>query len=180
MKILVGWDDPQEAALLELYLSAGEHEAKAFLDADELKAQVREGGWDVIFLAMTFPKTAEDGYAVFAELQDEPTPLPVVLGCRATEMMGLVKFLTHGLRFYLIRDDRGDFVFLALLSLESAVTAVAPTGPRNWRPGCAKRWTAFAGSKSRSSRKASVCRRATASRPVTSRPRSPSSATTQW
>jgi serine phosphatase RsbU (regulator of sigma subunit) len=124
MKILVGWDDPQEAALLELYLSAGEHEAKAFLDADELKAKVREGGWDVIFLAMTFPKTAEEGYAVFAELQDEPRPLPVVLGCRSTEMMGLVKFLTHGLRFYLIRDERGDFVFLALSCLESAVTAI--------------------------------------------------------
>jgi phosphoserine phosphatase RsbU/P len=124
MKILVGWDDPQEAALLELYLSAGEHEAKAFLDADELKAQVREGGWDVIFLAMTFPKTAEQGYTVFAELQDEPTPMPVVLGCRTTEMMSLVKYLTHGLRFYLIRDERGDFVFLALSSLESAVAAV--------------------------------------------------------
>jgi phosphoserine phosphatase RsbU/P len=124
MKILVGWDDPQEAALLELYLSAGEHEAKAFLDPDELKAKVREGGWDVMFLAMTFPKTAEEGYAVFAELQDEPRPLPTVLGCRSTEMMGLVKYLTHGLRFYLIRDERGDFVFLALSSLESAVTAV--------------------------------------------------------
>ena len=124
MKILVGWDDPQEAALLELYLSAGEHEAKVFMDADELKAQAREGGWDVMFLAMTFPKTAEEGYAVFAELHDEPTPLPTVLGCRSTEMMGLVKFLTHGLRFYLIRDERGDFVFLALSSLESAVAAV--------------------------------------------------------
>ena len=45
MKILVGWDDPQEAALLELYLSAGEHEAKVFMDANELKAQgVRAAG----------------------------------------------------------------------------------------------------------------------------------------
>ena len=31
---LVGWDDPQEAALLELYLSAGEREAKAILDPE--------------------------------------------------------------------------------------------------------------------------------------------------
>ena len=70
-----------------------------------MKAKVREGGWDVIFLAMTFPKTAEAGYAVFAELQEKPTPLPVVLGYRPTEMMGLVKFLTHGLRCSLIRDS---------------------------------------------------------------------------
>jgi phosphoserine phosphatase RsbU/P len=124
MKILVGWDDPQEAALLELYLAAGDNELKVCLTADELKARSREGGWDVMFLAMTFPKTAEEGYAVFAELHDDPNPLPTVLACRSTEMMGLVKFLTHGLRFYLIRDERGDFVFLANSSLESAVAAV--------------------------------------------------------
>ena len=124
MKILVGWDDPQEAALLELYLSAGDPEAKVCLEAEVLKSRCRQGGWDVIFLAMTFPKTAEEGYAVFAELQEEPNPLPTVLGCRSTEMMGLVKFLTHGLRFYVIRDERGAFVFLAMSSLEAAVKAV--------------------------------------------------------
>jgi len=73
---------------------------------------------------MTFPHTAEEGYAVFTELQAEANPLPTVLGCRAAEMIGLVKFLTHGLRFYLIRDERADFLFLALSSLESAVAAV--------------------------------------------------------
>ena len=124
MKILVGWDDPQEAQLLELYLSAGDNEARVCLTVDELKEQVRKGGWEVMFQAMTFGGGAEAGYAVFAELQGEPNPLPVVLGCRSTEMIGLVKFLTHGLRFYLIRDDRGDFMFLALSSMESAVAAV--------------------------------------------------------
>ena len=124
MKILVGWDDPQEAQLLELYLSAGDNEVKVCLDADELKSRVRAGGWEVLFLAMTFPRNADEGYAVFAELQEEPNPLPVVLGCRSTEMIGLVKFLTHGLRFYLIRDERGDFMFLALSCLDSAVAAV--------------------------------------------------------
>ena len=90
MKILVGWDDPQEAQLMELYLSAGDSQAKVCLSADELKARAREGGWDVMFLAMTFPRTADEGYAVFAELEEDPNPLPVVLGCRSTEMMGLV------------------------------------------------------------------------------------------
>ncbi len=124
MKILVGWDDPQQAQLLELYLSAGDNEVKVCLEADELKSRVRAGGWEVLFLAMTFPCNADEGYAVFAELQEEPNPLPVVLGCRSTEMIGLVKFLTHGLRFYLIRDERGDFMFLALSCLDSAVAAV--------------------------------------------------------
>ena len=124
MKILVGWDDPQEAQLLELYLSAGDNEARVCLDADALKARAREGGWEVVFLAMTFPRTAEEGYAVFAELQADPNPLPIVLGCRAADTIGLVKFLTHGLRFYLIRDERGDYMFLALSCLESAIAAV--------------------------------------------------------
>ena len=73
---------------------------------------------------MTFPSTAEEGYALFAELQEDANPLPTVLGCRATEMIGLVKFLTHGLRFYLIRDERGDYLFLVLSSLDSAIAAV--------------------------------------------------------
>ena len=37
MKILVGWDDPQEAQLLELYLSAGENEVRVCRTADELR-----------------------------------------------------------------------------------------------------------------------------------------------
>ena len=81
--------------------------------------------------------------------------MPTVLGCRSTEMMGLVKFLTHGLRFYLIRDDRGDFVFLSLSSLESAVAAVRADRARELARGCARRWTASAACRSRSSRRAS-------------------------
>ena len=96
MKILVGWDDPQQAQLLELYLSAGDNEVKVCLEADELKSRVRAGGWEVLFLAMTFPCNADKGYAVFAELQ-ETEPAAGRAGGRSTEMIGLVKFLTHGL-----------------------------------------------------------------------------------
>jgi serine phosphatase RsbU (regulator of sigma subunit) len=38
-------------------------------------------------------------------------------------MLGLARFMTNGLKSYLIRDDNGDFIFLALASLEAAVAA---------------------------------------------------------
>jgi serine phosphatase RsbU (regulator of sigma subunit) len=45
------------------------------------------------------------------------------MACRTTEMLNLPRFLMHGLRFYIVRDGGGDFVFLVLSSLESAVAA---------------------------------------------------------
>ena len=48
---------------------------------------------------------------------------PVVLACRPEELVRLPRFLNHGLRFHLPRDDQADFVFLALSSLESALGA---------------------------------------------------------
>ena len=52
------------------------------------------------------------GFAVRADL-------PVVAGCRQTEMLSLPRFLIRGLRFYVVRDDKGEYVFLVLASLES-------------------------------------------------------------
>src|SRR5262249_25844605 len=74
-------------------------------------------------MSQTFP-TTDVGYAVFTELQTQLPDTPVVLACRLTEMIGLPRFLTHGLRSYVIRDERGDFIFLILSSLESTVEAV--------------------------------------------------------
>src|SRR6266542_3348142 len=95
MRILVAWDSSDQADLMSLILAEG-NEIKICLTADDLVAQSVQGKWDVVLLAMTFPKDPEDGYR---------------------------RFMTHGLRFYLVRDDNGDFIFLTLTSLESAVAA---------------------------------------------------------
>lgn len=123
MRILLAWDNAEEAELLTLYLSTGDNQATVCLAPAEVRARLHEAPWDAVLLAQTFP-AADDAYALFAELQKELPGVPVLLGCRPSEMIGLPRFLTHGLRFYLIRDDRGDFVFLVLSSLESAVAAV--------------------------------------------------------
>ena len=123
MRILVAWDDADQADLISLYLGTEENEIKVCLASQEFTEQLVQGRWDVALIALTFPKTPEDGFATFQKLQEKLPGLPVVLGCRQTEMLNLPRFMTHGLRFYMIRDDNGDFIFLALTSLESAVGA---------------------------------------------------------
>jgi phosphoserine phosphatase RsbU/P len=123
LKILIAWDDANEAGLLSLYLSADSSEAAVALTADDLLAHARQGAWDVVLLSLTFPTTAEEGFALFQQLQRLLLGVPVVVALRQTEMFTLARFLAHGLRFYLVRDSGGDFVFLALSCLESAVSA---------------------------------------------------------
>ena len=123
MRTLIAWDEAGEADLLALYLAAGENEAAVALSEEDLRAQAEKGPWDVVLLALTFPKTAEEGYACFLRLLQQLPGIPVVMAVRQTEMFSLARFLSHGLRFYLVRDAGGDFVFLALSCLESAVGA---------------------------------------------------------
>lgn len=124
MRILVAWDNPTEAELLSLFLATGENEAFIGLNREEVEARAAEGAWDVLLLAATFPQSADDGYAFFEKMLRDYPEVPVVLACRQSEMLHLPRFLTHGLRFYLVRDERGDFVFLVLSSLESSLAAV--------------------------------------------------------
>ena len=124
MRILVAWDNPTEAELLSLFLATGENEAFIGTTAAEVEAHAADGTWDVLFLAVTFPTTANESFAFFERVQQSLPDMPIVLACRQTEMLHLPRFLTRGLRFYLVRDERGDFVFLVLSSLESAVAAL--------------------------------------------------------
>ncbi|MBM3993545.1 MAG: regulator [Planctomycetes bacterium] len=123
MRILVAWDDPDQADLLGLYLGNEANEIKVCLTAQEFVAQNGPGRWDVVLMSLTFPKTADDGFNYF-QLQQEMMPgVPVVMACRQSEMLSLPRFMTKGLRFYIVRDDNGDFIFLVMSTLESAVQA---------------------------------------------------------
>ncbi len=124
MRILVAWDNPTEAELLSLFLATGDNEAFIGLTAAEVEPRALDGTWDVLLLAVTFPTTADESFAFFERMQQNHPQTPIVLACRQAEMLHLPRFLTRGLRFYIIRDERGDFVFLVLSSLESALAAV--------------------------------------------------------
>ena len=123
MRILIAWDDPKEAELLGLYLSTGEDHACVCASTEEALRHARDGSWEAVLLSLTFPKTAGEGFALFSEVQLLLPGIPVVVGCRPNEMIELARFLTHGLRFYINRDDRGDFIFLVLSCVASAVAA---------------------------------------------------------
>ena len=123
MRVLVAWDDSDQADLLSLYLGNEASEVKICLTDDEFNAENGPGKWDVVLMALTFPKTAEEGFLHFQQQQEMMPGVPIVVACRQTEMLSLPRFMTKGLRFYIVRDDNGDFVFLVMSSLDSAVTA---------------------------------------------------------
>lgn len=124
MKILVAWDDANEADLLALYLSGGgENEVVLATSADDLLHQARELVWDMVFFSLTYPHTIDQGFSLFSALQDSRLGITVVGACRPMEMINLPRFLIKGLRFYMYRDPQGDWMFLVLATLESALAA---------------------------------------------------------
>ncbi len=124
MRILVAWDDPAEADLLNLYLSGGgDNEVVLAGTVEELAARAAEPNWDVVFLSLSYPQNIEQGFGQFTALQQALPGVPLVVACRPSEMINLPRFLVRGLRFYVFRDAQGDFIFLVLSTLESAVQA---------------------------------------------------------
>jgi serine phosphatase RsbU (regulator of sigma subunit)/CheY-like chemotaxis protein len=123
MKILIVWDAPEEAALLELYLGAGDNTAAYVSTPEEAMTRAGAESWNAVLLAMTMP-TPEAGFLLYGRLQQQMPAVPIVLACRPNEMLQLPRFLLNGLRFYLFRDTGGDFVFLVLSCLEMALAAV--------------------------------------------------------
>jgi serine phosphatase RsbU (regulator of sigma subunit) len=123
MKTLIAWDDVQEAELLKLYLGMDENQAFAAADPEEALACAQREAWDVVLMSLTLPSHPDQGFAFFTRAQEALPGVPIVIACRQAEMLQLPRFMNHGLRFYSMRDSQGDFVFLMLSCLESAVAA---------------------------------------------------------
>jgi serine phosphatase RsbU (regulator of sigma subunit) len=123
MRVLVAWDEPDQADLLSLFLGDEENEIKICLSGAEFAAENHPERWDVVLMSLTFPKTADEGFGYFQAQQEMMPEVPVVVACRPNEMLSLPRFMTKGLRFYVVRDDNADFIFLLMSSLESALAA---------------------------------------------------------
>ncbi len=121
MRILAGWDDPAEAELLQLYLTGGgDNDVQmATAEAELLEAAGRQA-WDVVMHPVNFP-TVDNAMAIYTRVQEVLPGVPIVIACRPAEIISLPRFLLRGLRFYIYRDTQGDFMFLVLSILESAV-----------------------------------------------------------
>lgn len=123
MRILVGWDDPQQADLVSMYLGLGENETIVALSASDVLSHLQSSPWDVLFLSITLP-TVEEGFEAFREIRRRCPEMPIVGACQSSDVYRVVRFMTNGMSAYAIRDEQGDFLFMMLAVLESAVEAV--------------------------------------------------------
>jgi serine phosphatase RsbU (regulator of sigma subunit) len=128
LRILVGWDDPAEIDLLGIYLGAGEDaagsgEVRFCRNAEEAVAAAKSEDWDAVLLATTFPDDAT-GYDLFLSLHSLLPDVPFVGAVPISDVYKIARFLTKGLRGYLIRDAGGDFMFLARGVIEAAIKSI--------------------------------------------------------
>lgn len=123
MKWLVGWDKEAEAELLSLYLNLEDTQTLVTTDRQELLRLAREQLWDLVLFAVS-PSDPDGSFELFLELRQAQPECPIVGACHPSEMFRLARFMTHGMRSYLLRDDGGDFLFLIRSALHGVVEAV--------------------------------------------------------
>ena len=123
MRILVAWDVPEQADLISLYLGVEQNEVAVATEAEEILAEAGRRPWDVVLLSTTLPD-GDGAFRVFEELRRRHSDVPVVGACHTTDVFRIAKFVTHGMRSYVLRDADGDFVFLLETNLEGVVHAV--------------------------------------------------------
>ncbi|MCH7990336.1 MAG: SpoIIE family protein phosphatase [Planctomycetes bacterium] len=124
MRILVGWDDPDQAELINLYLSAGDNAVIVATKPEQLLTLAgAEQHWDVILISTSLPDI-DASFELFQKINRLRPETPIVGACFTDDVYRIARFMTAGMRAYVIRDEAGDFVFLLQATLESAVAAV--------------------------------------------------------
>lgn len=124
MRILIGWDDPSQAETLHLFLNVDEAEAVVLTSPHELlRTATHDNRWDVVLLALGVPDM-DDSFEVFAALRRLLPNVPIVGACGSDHLYRLPKFLTAGMKNYLLRDPGGDYIFLLHAMLLNTVEAM--------------------------------------------------------
>ncbi len=124
MRILVGWDDSEEAELLLLYLNVDDNAVVIEVDAASfLETAASRNDWDVFLLPTGWPDP-ETAYTTFRQLRSLHPEPPIVAATLPGESFRLARFLTAGLRSYVIRDENKDYLFLMHAALSAAIDAV--------------------------------------------------------
>lgn len=123
MKWLVGWDKEPEAELLNLYLNIEDTQTVVTVDPDDLVKLAKVETWDLILFALDWPD-AEASFELFLKLRQAQPDCPIVGACQPCGMFRLARFMTHGMRSYVLRDEAGDFLFLIRTALQGVVEAV--------------------------------------------------------
>ena len=123
MRILAAWNNPAEAELLGLYLNIEDNGFAVAANSTECLELFQRQTWDAVLMNLSFPDL-EGAYAVFQQLRQLRPDVPIVGVCLPQEVFHLARFMTNGLRSYLLRDEGGDYLFLVHATLENAIQAV--------------------------------------------------------
>jgi serine phosphatase RsbU (regulator of sigma subunit) len=123
MRILVGWDDPQQAELLQLYLAAGDNEVFIGQSVNELQQAQNSETWDILLLSASLPDDAS-AKQFFSQFHEAFPECPIVGAFKSEEVYRIAHFVTGGMRSFMIRDDADDFLFLVQLILENTFDGV--------------------------------------------------------
>jgi len=123
MQVLVGWDNPNEAETIGLFLNVGDIQAKIATDPEEFENLAAIGCWDVILLSLSFPSDSQ-AFALFMKIRTLQPEAPVIGACFQGEVVHLARFMSHGLHSFVTRDPGGEFILLLGSLIESAQASV--------------------------------------------------------
>lgn len=124
MRVLVGWDDPEQADTISLFLNV-EHDEAVLLgsSAELLEYAQKDDNFDAVLMSVGVPDM-DESYEVFSKLRKLLPDVPVVGACLPQDVYRMAKFLSQGMRNYMLRDPGGDFVFLLHATIVNTVEAV--------------------------------------------------------
>ncbi|MCA9087345.1 MAG: serine/threonine-protein phosphatase [Planctomycetaceae bacterium] len=124
MRILVHWDDLTQAELIRLYLNVDENGIVITTDSEAFRNLVESSqSWDAIVLTTSHPDH-DQAYSIFQMVKEARPECPIVAACHPQDVYRLARYLTAGLRSYLIRDSGGDYMFLLHAVIEGAIRQV--------------------------------------------------------
>lgn len=124
MRILVGWDDVSQGETIGLILGVDDTEAVVATTPLQLLEYARtDQQWDVVLLAIG-GQDFQTSLDMFQDLRRALPEVPVVGACNPNDVIRMARFLTQGMKAYVLRDASNDFIFLLHATLLNTVEAV--------------------------------------------------------
>lgn len=124
MQVLVGWDDPAQLDLIQMYLGVDDNTVAVATDPAGVRGLLAGPvAWDVILLSTDLGGTADAALELFHCCRRLRPGTPVVCAVPPDGVYRLARFLAAGAKGYVFRDAQGDFLFLVLAVLEAAAAA---------------------------------------------------------
>lgn len=137
MRTLVGWDDPAQAELVGLYLDVGDDAAEVHVGVEAFTGALDAGlengkfPYDAVLMALELDLgTEERTRGIVRRVAERAPGCPVIIACRAEDVVRLAAYARSGLPPYVFRDDGGDFLFLLKSTLELHVQSAEAASER--------------------------------------------------